>query len=118
MRYRRVNFKRLFRAVLSLALIACFIIAGVSSCRLLTGRTLRVGLYESSRPLTFLDDKKVASGFEADFARMLAEKLGKKPMLRLLALEDMAAALEDGEVDCVVSVREFVHAALGGAPET
>jgi ABC-type amino acid transport substrate-binding protein len=80
--------------------------------------SLKVGLYESARPLTYVESKKPPAGFEADFAGLLAEKLGRKAKLVLLDTPDIAEAMADGTVDCFVSVRESVQSAMDGYPET
>ncbi|MCL2058848.1 MAG: transporter substrate-binding domain-containing protein [Oscillospiraceae bacterium] len=118
MRRRRVDRKKFFGFLLILAFAATLTIVLISSLRGLSERTLKIGLYESSRPLTYVDDKRNISGFEAEYARMLAERLEKKPEIKLYAPEDMAAALASGAVDCVVSARQSVHDYINGSFET
>ena len=118
MRRRRVDRKKFLRFIAILAFAAVFIFGIVTSINGLSARTLKIGLAESSRPLTYADDKKNIAGFEAEYAKMLAEKLDKKPELKLIAPEDMADALDSGVIDCVVSVRQSVHDYIAGAFET
>ena len=116
--YTKVDRQRRKRAVLLLALFVVLLIIIIVSCTLLTDNTLKIGLYESSRPLSYLDEKKNITGFEADFAKLLAEKADRKVKLRLLEAQDIEAALMDGSVDCVLSVRESVHSLIGSFKAT
>ena len=118
MRRRRVDKKKLIRFLAILVFVTAVIITVMSSLNSLSERTLKVGLYESSRPLTYTDDRNMISGFEADYARLLAEKLDKKLEIKLYAPTEMAAALDNGAIDCVVSVRQSVHDYISGAFET
>ena len=115
---RRVDTKKFTRFVLIFALLAAVAFGIIRSCISQAERTLKIGLSESSRPLTFVDDRRNISGFEADYARMLAEALGKKPDLKLYSPLEMADALDSGAIDCVVSVRQSVHDYIIGAQET
>lgn len=118
MRSRSIDTGKLIRFIVILAFAAALVFAVVSSCMNLSKRSLRIGLAESSRPLTYVDDKKNILGFEADYARMLAEKLGKKPELKIYKPEDMGEALDSGAIDCVVAVRQSVHDYVADAFET
>jgi polar amino acid transport system substrate-binding protein len=117
-RSRTVDKKKLLRFLLILAFVAATAFAIISSCMNLTARTLKIGLAESSRPLTYFDDRRNIAGFEAEYAVMLAEKLGKKAEIKLYAPADMAAALDAGAIDCVVSVRQSVHDYISAFFET
>ena len=118
MRRRRVDPGKLIRFILVFAFIAALAIAAITSLINLSGRTLKIGLYESSPPLTYVDDKKNISGFEAEYAGLLAEKLGKKPEFKLYRPEEMRDALNSGSIDCVVSTRQSVHDYIMDAFET
>ena len=118
MRRRRINRGKFLRFIGILVFAAALIFGVVTSINGLSARTLKIGLSESSRPLTYVDDKKNITGFEAEYAKLLAEKLDKKPEIKLYAPADMAAALDSGAIDCVVSVRQSVHDYIGGAFET
>jgi len=118
MRRRKVDRKKLFRFLLILGFAVALLFGVISSFISQAERTLTIGLSESSRPLTYVDDRRNISGFEADYARLLADALGKRPELKLYKPQDMAAALDNGDIDCVVSVRQSVHDYIGGAGET
>ena len=118
MRRRRVNSKKFARFIIAILFTAALTFGIVSSCINQTERTIKIGLSESSRPLTYVDDRRNISGFEAEYARLLAEALGKKPEIKLYKPEYMADALDSGEIDCVVSVRQSVHDYIAGAYET
>ena len=115
---RRVNKGKFLRFIVIVLFAVALIISVVSSINGLSARTLKIGLAESSRPLTYVDDKKNISGFEAEYGKMIAEKLDKKPELKLYAPEELAEALDSGAIDCVVSVRQSVHDYISGAFET
>jgi ABC-type amino acid transport substrate-binding protein len=110
--------RRLLLLLIALLLAAIAVTVVASLFSLFADDSLKVGLYESARPLTYLDDKNAVSGFEADLAGLLAEKLGRKLKIRLLGAEDMAEAMGDGTVDCFVSVRESVQSAMRDFPAT
>lgn len=118
MRRRRVDTGKLIRFILVLAFAAALVIAVITSLLNLSGRTLKIGLCESNPPLTYIDDRKNISGFEAEYANLLAEKLGKKPEYKLLRPEEMRDALNSGAVDCIVSTRQSIHDYIGDAFET
>jgi polar amino acid transport system substrate-binding protein len=90
----------------------------MSACGPIGKKPFRVGLRDGAPPLAHAGDKKTPSGFEADYARMLAEKLGRAAKLKFVAPEDMAQELESGAIDCVVSARESVHDYISGFQET
>ena len=104
-----INKRKVRRFVSLMVFLGLLLAIMLVSCNMLGGNTLKVGLYESSRPLTFLDEKKTISGFEVDFAKLLAENLDRKLKIKLLDPENMVNALEDGSVDCIISVRKSVH---------
>ena len=118
MRRQRVDKKKFIRFIVIIAFVAAVIITVVSSLNSISEKTIKIGLCESSRPLTYTDDRKNIAGFEADYARLLAEKLDKKPEFKLYAPDEMAAALDSGAIDCAVSVRQSVHDYISGAFET
>ena len=109
MRSRRVDTKKLMRFILILLFAVALAIALISSLNNMSARSLKIGVAESNRPLTFVDDRKNISGFEAEYARLLAERLGKKPEIKIYAPQNMADALGSGAIDCVVSARQSVH---------
>ena len=118
MRRRRINPGKFLRFIVILALIIAVTATVISSLNGISAKTLKIGLVESSRPLTHVDERRNITGFEAEYAKLIAEKLGKKPEFKLFAPEDLAAALDSGAVDCVVSVRQSVHDYIRGAFET
>lgn len=117
-RRNSIDVFKFVRFLLLVVLVGVLVYFVVSSCMNMKGRSLRVGLSESNPPLAYTDDKKNILGFEAEYARMLAAKLGKKPELKLYAPEDMAEALDSGAIDCVVSARQSVHDYLDKSYQT
>ena len=118
MRRRGIDYSKFLRFILIVVFAIVLIFAIVSSCMNLRGRALKIGLSQSNLPLTHVDDKKSITGFEAEYARLLAEKLGKKAEIKIVAPEDMAAALDGGAIDCVVSARQSVHDYIAESFET
>ena len=105
--------KRKVRRSISLLIFMGLLLAIILvCCNVFGSSTLKVGLYESDRPLAFLNDKKVISGFEPKLAELLAEKLNRKLKIKLLKPEELSKALNDGSVDCILSVRQSVHSVL------
>jgi polar amino acid transport system substrate-binding protein len=105
----------LFLALMMLAAIVG-IIALLGS--IFSDDSFKVGLCESARPLAYLDEKKAAAGFEAEFAALLAQRLGRELKIKLLDREEMAEAMRDGSVDCVISARESIQNAVREFPAT
>jgi len=118
MRRRRIDAKKFIRFLFILALAVALTVAVVSSLAGMAAKTLKIGLYETSRPLTYTDERKNVYGFEAEYAKLLAERLGKKPEIKLYAQEGLADALDGGAIDCAVSVRQSVHDYIANAYET
>jgi len=115
---RRVDNKRFLRFILVVVFIIALIYGVITAVTSFSDKTLKIGLAGSSRPLTYTDDRRNIAGFEAEYARLLAEKLDKKPEIKILNPEDMAGELDSGAIDCVVSVRQSVHDYIAGAYET
>jgi len=105
----RARQERLRRRMVSLTVLVAVVAAAVVSCTLLSGSSVTVGLCETSAPLTYMEGGKEPSGFEPEFAKLLADRLGRKAKFVLLEREALEGALEDGEVDFVLSVRQSVH---------
>lgn len=82
-----------------LALAGC---AGLSSSIAPDPGVLRVGVTANSPPMIFKQGKAYA-GLEADFARALAEELGRKAVFVNLPWERLISGLEEGKVDVVMS---------------
>ena len=102
--------KRKVRRAVSLLVFMCLLLAIILvCCNVFGSSTLTVGLYESDRPLTYLDEKKAVSGFEPELAKLLANNLNKKLKIKLLKPDEFKKALNDGSVDCILSVRQSVH---------
>ena len=118
MRQRKIDKKKFIRFILVVTFIIALAIGVTISIRNISESVIKIGLYESSRPLTYVDERKNILGFEAEYARLLAEKLEKKPELKLYKLEEMADALNGGAVDLIISTRQSVHDYIDGAYET
>ena len=114
----KIDRRKRLRATLLLVLLVIILVTAIVSCTMLTDNSLKIGLYESSRPLAFLDEKKNIAGFEADFSKLIAEKTDRKVKLKLLEAQDIETSLADGTVDCILSVRESVHSLINSYRST
>jgi ABC-type amino acid transport substrate-binding protein len=103
--------KHLLRCVIKSILILFTISALFSlvSCSIFENKAFRAGLFESGVPLVYMQDKKTMTGFEVELAEAIAAKVGTELSIKLLPADGIADALDDGNVDCVISSMESVH---------
>ncbi|MFO0689741.1 MAG: transporter substrate-binding domain-containing protein [Myxococcota bacterium] len=88
-----------------LLVLTGFVVAGVSGCisgKAPRGHPLRVGVAPSFAPVVFEQDGEIA-GIEADLARALGERLGRRVVFERLAESQLVGALDRGDVDVVMS---------------
>lgn len=85
---------RALRAWPLLALFWCGVAAAAPA--------LRVGTAADYQPLAYLKDGAVV-GIEADFARLLGAQLGRALVFRVMPAAELLPALEQGEIDLVMS---------------
>ncbi len=109
---------KLFSAFPSL-LLACVLVFLLSSCN--TGYNpsttkiapdpsiLRIGVSANSPPLIFKKNDKI-TGLEADFARKLASFTGKKAEFIEIKWSDQIDALENNEIDIIMSSMSITDA--------
>ncbi len=65
---------------------------------------LVLGTSGNMTPMTrSIDDGKDAVGFDIDLARAMAETMGVKLVVKVIAFEKLIPALENGEIDIIVS---------------
>ena len=81
----------------------------VSGCALFDGSSgglgqapLRVGVSPTYPPVIFEEDGEIV-GIEAELAQLLGETIGRRIVFERRAFPDLLRALEDGEVDVVMS---------------
>jgi ABC-type amino acid transport substrate-binding protein len=82
-----------------LVCLACLACAGPGGSR---GRALRVGVAPDYAPVVFEQEGEIV-GIEADLARGLGERLGRRIVFERFAERELLDALERGEVDVVMS---------------
>lgn len=64
---------------------------------------LVVGLESSYPPFEFTNEKGELVGFDIDLANRLAEKLGKKLVLKVMEFEGEILSLKQGKIDLIIS---------------
>lgn len=64
---------------------------------------LVVGLESSYPPFEFVNEKGELIGFDVDLANRLAEKLGKKLVLKVMEFEGEILSLKQGKIDLIIS---------------
>lgn len=67
------------------------------------GEPLRVGVMADYPPIIFRDDSGELAGLEVDFAHQLGEDLNRPVSFREYSLAGLFAALEQGEIDIIMS---------------
>jgi polar amino acid transport system substrate-binding protein len=96
------------RALLLLTALPALLAAGLSAgCATVSAPQadpglLRVGVAPNSPPMIFKQGDRYA-GLEADFARALANELGRKAVFVEFPWEKLLPALEEGKIDVVMS---------------
>ncbi|SMF98970.1 ABC transporter substrate-binding protein [Burkholderia singularis] len=74
------------------------------SFKFVTPGTLSVGIAPAQPPISaYATDARTVVGFDADFAQLLADALGRKLKIVPLAWPDWPLALQSGRVDAVLS---------------
>jgi ABC-type amino acid transport substrate-binding protein len=81
-----------------LALLAIGLLAGCTTSIVDRRPALRVGISPTYPPVLFEQDGEIL-GIEADLARIMADKIGRRLVFHRYAFPDLLAALEHGEVD-------------------
>ena len=66
------------------------------------GSELRIGIAPDYKPIVWKENDKIV-GVEVEFAKALAKELGRKADIREIAWEDLFAALDNGEIDIIMS---------------
>ena len=90
------------RMLLFLILVLALSAPGCRSNDAPRGRALRVGVTPGFAPAVFEQDGEIV-GIEADLARALGERLGRRVVFERFAEGELLGALEAGEVDVVMS---------------
>ncbi|WP_171013516.1 transporter substrate-binding domain-containing protein [Chitinivorax sp. B] len=63
-----------------------------------------IGVRANSPPFSFFDKNKgTVSGYDIEFAQMVAKKLGAKPIFKTVEPDDRIPSLKEGRVDMVVA---------------
>lgn len=88
---------------LALAAAACSPKPRSTLERIKADKTLRVGLEGTYPPFNFQDAQGQLTGFEVDFAKALAAKMGVKAELRPSPFAGLLGALESRRIDVVIN---------------
>ena len=91
--------RQLLRLLLLLVVFAGFACASQGGPR---GRALRVGVAPTYPPVIFEQDGEIV-GIEADLARGIGARLGRRIVFERLGEHELLEALERGEIDIVMS---------------
>ncbi|MDR0909701.1 MAG: transporter substrate-binding domain-containing protein [Spirochaetaceae bacterium] len=74
---------------------------------------LSIGMEISYPPFEYMaDDGKTPMGFDVDLGKMLAEKLGLKPVYVNTGFDGIFAGVDKGDYDCVISAATMTEARL------
>jgi arginine transport system substrate-binding protein len=65
--------------------------------------TLIVGLQSGYPPFEFMDDQGKIVGFDVELAELIAEKLGKKLVIKDMEFEGEILLLKQGKIDLIIS---------------
>ncbi|MEH6608143.1 MAG: transporter substrate-binding domain-containing protein [Halioglobus sp.] len=77
--------------------------AGDTLQRVIDFKTLKVGMSAGQPPFTMADREGKLMGFDVDLARALASAMRVKLEIKVLPFGDLLKALDEGQVDMVVS---------------
>ncbi len=69
----------------------------------LAADTLVLGSNCSFPPFEYIDDNGVATGFDIEIGKLIAEKLGKELVVEDMAFDGLLMALDSGKVDIVLA---------------
>lgn len=75
-----------------------------------TSDTLTLGLQSEYPPFVFIDEKGDITGFDIDVAKGIAEKLGKKLIVKEMDFDGEILALQQGKIDIVMSGMNIIPA--------
>lgn len=99
--------KKLLLATLSL--VGCAILfvgcASISAQTVATPTTLKIGIEENFASVTFYE-KNQPVGFGVDLTKEISRRLEIEPEFVVIDSEDSQQALEDGEIDCILTYPE------------
>lgn len=103
-----VNIRRFFALACSTLVLFLSLNASVQASDNLLDKikqrgSLLIGMEGTYPPFSFTDVKGQLTGFEVDFARMLAQHIGVKADIRLTKWDGMLAALESRRIDVVIN---------------
>ncbi|MFK7897210.1 MAG: transporter substrate-binding domain-containing protein [Myxococcota bacterium] len=95
---------RLFPSLLLCGLLAVLALGGLGCASMggSSGPVLRVGISPDYPPVAFEREGEIV-GIEADLASIMASRLGRRLRFERYAFEDLIGALEQGEIDVVMS---------------
>lgn len=65
--------------------------------------TLTVGLQSGAPPFEFVESNGKCAGFDVDLAHLIAQKMGKKVVIRDMEFEGLIIALNQGKIDLIIS---------------
>ncbi|MBB5018025.1 polar amino acid transport system substrate-binding protein [Chitinivorax tropicus] len=69
-----------------------------------------IGVRANSPPFSFLDKSQgTVSGYDIEFAQMIARRIGAKPVFKTVEPDDRIPSLKDGRVDLVVATFAKTH---------
>lgn len=90
------------KAILLLFISICMIImAGCSSSASKDENTIIVGIDDKFAPMGFRDEKNEIVGFDIDYARATAEKMGKKVTFQPIDWSSKESELNSGRIDMI-----------------
>jgi len=102
---------RSVRNLLTVLLVACFVLTAAGTVfgkdlleEVLDKKVIRVGFLYMVPPFGMLDDAGNPTGFDADFAKVIADALGVKLEIVKIMTANRVPYLQTGQVDVVVGV--------------
>jgi ABC-type amino acid transport substrate-binding protein len=90
-------------ALLSSLLLAATAMAGDTLDRVVDFKTLKIGMSGDQPPFSMVNRNGKLMGFDVDLAMALAVALKVQPEIKKMPFGDLMAALENNEVDMVIS---------------
>ena len=90
-------------ALLSAVLLPATALAGDTLDRIVDFKTLKIGMSGDQPPFSMVNRNGKLMGFDVDLAMALAVALKVKPEIRKMPFGDLMEALENDEVDMVIS---------------
>lgn len=86
-----------------IALISFFVIKSSHQEEKVSADTLVVGLQSGYPPFEFMDTQGKIVGFDVDLAGRIADKLGKKLVIKDMEFEGEILSLKQGKIDLIIS---------------